>query len=56
MVNLAFVEQLINSMDESLELLEEAVLKNKKDDIKKLRVFIFDLHVKISEEIKGKHV
>ncbi len=56
MVNIAFVEQLITSMEEALKRLEGAVLENKVDEVQQLRAFIFDLHVKISEEIKGKHV
>jgi len=56
MVNIAFVEQLVTSMEDSLVSLEAAVLNGNREEVQKIRTFIFDLHVKISEEIKGKHV
>ncbi|MBT3642961.1 hypothetical protein HN876_01250 [archaeon] len=56
MVNIAFVEQLVVAMEDSLKRLEKAVSKKNESEIQNLRTFIFDLHIKIAEEIKGKHV
>jgi hypothetical protein len=49
MVNIEFVGQLIDSMSEGVSRLEDAIEDNRVDDINKLKVFIFDLHRKITE-------
>ena len=51
MTDLNFLGQLVNSMDEAVEKLEEAKSKNKKEDYEKIKKFILDLYVKIGEAI-----
>ena len=55
-MDIEFVGQLIDSMNDSVLKLEDAIIKKKKDDANKLRTFIFDLHRQINEEITGKNV
>jgi len=47
MVDVEFIGQLVNSMDDAVLQLERAVSENKKDQANKLRTFIFDLHKQI---------
>ena len=56
MVNIEFVEQLVNSMGTSVEQLEQAIEKKKFDEANKLRTFIFDLHLQIDKAMKSKDV
>lgn len=51
MTDLNFLGQLVNSMDEAVEKLEQAKEKNKVEDFNKIKSFILDLHVKIGEAI-----
>lgn len=51
MVDVEFLGQLIDSMEEAVLRLETAFSKNKTDEINKLRTFIFDLHKQINEGI-----
>jgi len=51
MVDINFIEQLVDSMDEAVSRLEETISKKHFGDANKLRTFIFDLHKKIGVEI-----
>jgi len=46
-IDVEFVGQLVDSMEEAVLRLEKAVVDNKKDEANKLRTFIFDLHRQI---------
>jgi len=46
-IDVEFVGQLVDSMDEAVLKLEQAVADDKKDEANKLRTFIFDLHKQI---------
>lgn len=46
------VLQLITSMEEALEKLEEAKKKSKVEDFKKIKEFILKLQARISEELR----
>lgn len=46
-MDVEFVGQLVNSMDDAVLKLEKAVSKSKIDDANKLRTFIFDLYRQI---------
>jgi len=46
-VDVEFVGQLVNSMDDAVLRLEEAVAGDRNDEANKLRTFIFDLHKQI---------
>jgi len=56
MVDVEFVGQLVNSMDEAVLKLENAVASNKTSDANKLRTFIFDLHRQIDDAMKVQDV
>lgn len=47
MVDLEFIKQLIDSMEDAVLRLEKAIESGDKEEENKLRVFIFDLHRKI---------
>jgi hypothetical protein len=47
MVNVEFVGQLVDSMNDAVLQLEKAVVGSKIDEANKLRTFIFDLHRQI---------
>ena len=51
-MDVEFIGQLVDSMEEGILRLEQAI--EKKDDVSanKLRVFIFDVHRKISEALR----
>ena len=51
MVEIAFIGQLIDSMEMAVLHLEKAIGNNKIDEANKLRTFIFDLHMQISAAI-----
>ncbi len=51
-MNVEFIEQLVNSMEEGLSKLEEAIAKKDKISANKLRIFIFDIHNKIKEALR----
>ena len=46
-IDVEFVGQLVDSMEEAVLRLEKAVADDKKDEANKLRTFIFDLHRQI---------
>jgi len=53
MVDVEFVGQLVNSMEEGVLRLEKAVAENRTTDANKLRTFIFDLHKQIDSVMMG---
>ncbi len=53
MVDVAFVGQLIDSMETAVLQLDKAVTEKKIDEANKLRTFIFDLHMQIEAAIGG---
>ena len=52
-MDVEFIGQLVDSMEDGILRLEKAI--EKKDDVSanKLRVFIFDVHKKISEALRS---
>ena len=54
MIDIQFLSQLIESMEDAVNKLEEAKNSGRKDEVNKLKVFIFDLHQKINESLTGK--
>jgi len=56
MVNIEFVGQLVDSMDDAVEKMESAIEKNKTDEANRMRTFIFDLHCQLSNVMGGKNV
>ena len=52
MVDAEEVEQLIESMEESVIKLDKAISKKNEKKINELRAFIYELHIKIKEELK----
>jgi len=52
-MDVAFVGQLIDSMETAVLKLEQAIVANKIDEANKLRTFIFDLHMQIGSVIGG---
>ena len=54
MVDVAFVGQLVDSMESAVLKLESAIVANNIDEANKLRTFIFSLHLQIDEAIGGK--
>ena len=55
-VDVAFVGQLIDSMETAVTQLEQAIAANKIDEANKLRTFIFDLYMRVDAAIGGKNV
>ena len=55
-VDIDFLGQLIDSMEQGVIKLEEAVRKNKIDDANRLKTFVFDLHRQISAALGGSNV
>jgi hypothetical protein len=56
MVDVAFVGQLIDSMEGAIFQLDEAITNKRIDDANKLRTFIYDLHSQINKELATKNV
>jgi len=56
MVDIDFLGQLVESMEDAVLRLEQATEKKKTDEANKLRTFIFDLHNQINNSIEGKNV
>jgi len=52
-MDVAFVGQLIDSMETAVLQLEQAITANKIDEANKLRTFIFDLHMQVGVAIGG---
>jgi len=55
-MNIEFIKQLVDSMNDSVLKLEKAIKNKKEDDANKLRTFIFDLYRQINKEITEKNV
>ena len=51
MVDIEFLGQLIDSMEQAVLKLEVALDEKKSDEVNKLRIFIFDLHRQIDAVI-----
>ena len=56
MVNVEFVGQLVDSMEDAVVKMEKAIKKKKIEEANRLRVFIFDLHCHIAKVVRGKNV
>jgi|TARA_B100001964_G_scaffold97650_1_gene109262 hypothetical protein len=50
-----FVGQLVDSMNDAVLQLERAIESKNKVEINKLRVFIFDMHQQISSVLEAKN-
>ncbi|MFH1521653.1 MAG: hypothetical protein ABIF18_01715 [archaeon] len=55
-MNVEFIGQLVDSMNDAVLQLEQAITNKKTDEANKLRTFIFDLHRQIIETIGGQNV
>lgn len=55
-VNVEFVGQLVDSMDDAVVEMEKFIEKDKTDKANKMRTFIFDLHCQIANVMGGKNV
>ena len=55
-MDVEFVGQLVDAMDEAVVKLEKAVASKKDNDVNKLRTFIFDLHGQIDQAVGGEDV
>jgi len=51
-MNVEFIGQLVDSMEEGISRLEQAVAVGDKDLANKLKTFIFDVHKKIADEVR----
>ena len=56
MVNVEFVGQLVDSMEDAVVKMEGAIDKNKIDEANRMRTFIFDLYCQIANVMGGKNV
>lgn len=52
-MDVEFIGQLVDSMEEGVLRLEKAIKNNDEVTANKLRVFIFDIHGKISEALSS---
>ncbi|MCK4650474.1 hypothetical protein KAT36_04565 [Candidatus Pacearchaeota archaeon] len=52
-MDVEFIGQLVDSMEEAVIRLDRAVAKNDKVTANKLKIFIFDVHKKISEALRS---
>lgn len=55
-MNIEFVGQLVESMNEAVLKLERAIKKKQIDEATKLKTFIFDLHRQINQSLKESDV
>jgi hypothetical protein len=55
-IDVDFIGQLVDSMNDAVLQLERAIDDKKKDEINRLRVFIFDMHKQIAKVLGGKDV
>jgi hypothetical protein len=51
-MDVEFIGQLIDSLEKAVARLEWAVGSKNEEEANKMRVFIFDLHLKIKEALK----
>ncbi len=56
MVNIEFVGQLVDAMDDAVKRMEAAIDKKDVNGANKMRTFVFDLHCQISNVMEGKDV
>jgi len=56
MVNIEFVGQLVDSMGDAVDEMEEAIGKKKFDEANRLRTFIFDLHSQLAKIMRRQNV
>jgi len=56
MVDVLFVGQLIESMEQSVLKLEKAIGEKNIEEANKLKIFIFDLHLQIEKATGGANV
>jgi len=56
MVNVEFIGQLVDSMDDAVLKMENAIKKNDINEANRLKVFVFDLHCQITRTMEGKNV
>ena len=54
MMDVAFVGQLVDSMETAVLQLDKAIAENRIDEANRLRTFIFDLHMQIDAAVGGK--
>ncbi|MBT7102274.1 hypothetical protein HN935_02065 [archaeon] len=54
-MDVEFVGQLVDSMNDAVLQLEQAIVDKKKDEINRLRVFIFDMHNQIANVLGVKN-
>ncbi len=52
-MDVEFIGQLVDSMEEGVLRLEKAIAVGDKDSVNKLRVFVFDVHKKIAEALRS---
>jgi hypothetical protein len=52
-VNVEFIGQLVDSMEEGVLKLESALQRKDMDSANRLKVFVFDIHRKISEALRA---
>ncbi len=55
-MDVEFVGQLVDSMNDAVLQLERAIESGNKVEINKLRVFIFDMHQQIAKAVGGHDV
>ncbi len=56
MVDVEFLRQLVESMEEGVERMEDAQVQGQTEYFNKLRVFIFDLHRRMNGVLEAKDV
>ena len=56
MVDIEFIGQLVDSMGDAIEQLEQAIVDKNDNKANKLRTFIFDLHRQVDYGVKDKNV
>jgi len=56
MVNVEFIAQLVDSIDDAVVEMERAIEKNKINEANRLRTFIFDLHSQLANMLRRKNV
>ena len=52
-MNVEFIGQLVDSMEDGVLQLERAIREKDNETANRLRVFIFDVHKKISEALRS---
>lgn len=52
-MNIEFIGQLVDSMEEGVLKLEKAIERKDAENATKLKAFVFDIHKKISEALRS---